>query len=135
MSVWDAFAGSGAMAIEFISRFGAKTAIFTDIDDGAIKDIKENTKSILDCEIIIKQEFANPSAITHISSPIIVFIDPPYSKFDLGKELVQKLSKTLTAGSIIVWEIENGQETSYPEEFNMISDKTYGRAKFLILQK
>jgi 16S rRNA G966 N2-methylase RsmD len=46
------------MGIEFISRFGAKTALFTDVDPEAIACIRENVAGITGCEVVVRQEDA-----------------------------------------------------------------------------
>lgn len=146
--IWDAFAGSGAMGIEFISRFGAATAIFTDTSPEAIKCIHENTKNIDDCRIIVE----HAPAIAHHSFPgkenlSIIFIDPPYSNVYLGNELVANLAKNAPTGTIVVWEAEdspnNKDHTCPPAKpggealspFEILKDKVYGRARFLIMRK
>jgi len=44
--VWDAFAGSGAMGIEFFSRFGADTVIWSDKSVDATAIIRENIQKL-----------------------------------------------------------------------------------------
>ena len=134
--IWDSFAGSGAMGLEFISRFGASRAIFTDIDPLSIKAIKVNTENIKDCEIEVMQKNALDLRISPENLQLFVFIDPPYSTPELGQELVDKLGKTTPDGTIIVWETENlGKTTQIGSKFTIIREAIYGRAKFLILYK
>ncbi|MDR1027008.1 MAG: RsmD family RNA methyltransferase [Rickettsiales bacterium] len=117
--VWDAFAGSGALGIEFVSRFGAARAVFTDTDPDAIAAIRENTAG-LDAEVVIKQvsalNYCPPAAdgvfyqkIPHQAAPanqVVIFIDPPYSDFAAGEKLVEKLGASAAPGTIVVWEME-----------------------------
>lgn len=132
--VWDAFAGSGAFGIEFLSRFENATAIFTDNSKNAIEIINKNLNGLPNGRV------SNVDTISVIDryAPIadIVFIDPPYTDAKLGVLLVKKLSKMAKPGAIIVWEMENGFAPEINSEFfNVLKDKTYGRARFLILQK
>ena len=133
--VWDAFAGSGALGIEFISRFTAKTAIFTDTDPDAIACIRKNTESITDCDVIVRQESALNYKLP--DGQLVVFIDPPYSAPELGEKLVEKLGKTAPKGTIVVWEVENNLSRRSPGEggWNVVKNKTHGRARILILRK
>ena len=132
-TVWDAFAGSGALGIEFISRFGAKRAIFTDTDPEAIACIKENTKNITDCEIVVRKPLAR---FDSVEGNLIIFIDPPYSAAKLGEKLIAELEANAPAGTIVVWEIENNEELIMNnEQWATLKDKTHGRARFLVLQK
>lgn len=135
--VWDAFAGSGAMGIEFISRFGAARAVFTDTDSDAVACIRENTKSIAGCEIIIKKKSAMNGADFAIpkTGGFIAFVDSPYSAFESGEQAVADLAGRAPAGAIVVWETERGRQLQAPDCMTILKDRTYGRARFLILQK
>lgn len=135
VTVWDAFAGSGAMGIEFISRFGATAAIFTDTNPDAIKAIIENTKNIKDCKIIINQKDALNFTVPATES-LVIFIDPPYSESKLGQKLIDKLGKTAAAGTIIIWEFErNFKFLVNDSQFLVMKNKIYGRARFLIMTR
>jgi len=142
MTVWDAFAGSGAMGIEFISRFGARRAIFTDTDAGAIKCLRRNTENIPACDILIKPQSASGFVheLRRDTDGLIIFIDPPYSVPKAGAGLVEKLSKTAPAGAIVVWELESGAANAADaldaaDGFEVLRDRVHGRARFLILRK
>jgi 16S rRNA (guanine966-N2)-methyltransferase len=136
-SVWDAFAGSGAMGIEFISRFSSRHAIFTDNDSQAIDVIKENSKSITDCSVVIKKVNALDFQIPDIKNPFIVFIDPPYPESDLGCQLVKKIGLSSQPGTIVVWEMETNfnLDEKTLNGFSVLKDRNYGRARFLIIEK
>lgn len=132
--VWDAFAGSGAFGIEFLSRFENATAIFTDNSKSVIEIIKKNINGLPNGNV------SNVDAISVIDryAPVadIVFIDPPYADAKLGVLLVKKLSQMAKSGTIIIWEMENTFLPEInPEFFTVLKDKTYGRARFLILKK
>ena len=40
--VWDAFAGSGALGLEFLSRYPHSEVLFTDVSDESINTIRKN---------------------------------------------------------------------------------------------
>jgi 16S rRNA (guanine966-N2)-methyltransferase len=148
--VWDAFAGSGAMGIEFISRFSADRAVFTDISPAAVAAVHENAAGIANCDIAIRKQDALAAAASVFSGEIgcvrpgdgaTVFIDPPYSNADTGGRLAAWLARNAPAGTIIVWEMEaaaKGRKMfSGPpamDGLEILRDRTYGRARFLILQ-
>ena len=149
--VWDAFAGSGAMGIEFISRFGATKAIFTDPDADAIECIRKNTDGIDGCEVIrVGADNIRPSVFTKMHAEptaggyypplrMVVFIDPPYDRPELGGKLMARLSNDAPTGTIVVWEVEKPSApppfSRIPNGWRVLKDKTYGRARFLILEK
>jgi 16S rRNA (guanine966-N2)-methyltransferase len=74
----DAFAGTGAVGIEAISR-GAKQAIFIEKDRAAVEVIKANLASL---GIKSQGRIIRGPAALHLASldADIVFLDPPYQK-------------------------------------------------------
>lgn len=84
----DAYAGSGAVGIEALSR-GAKSAIFVERDRSAVETIRGNLRALgLDSRA---QVFAGKVAqvLSHAAADI-VFLDPPY-------ELESEYHQALTA--------------------------------------
>ncbi|MCL1902674.1 MAG: RsmD family RNA methyltransferase [Alphaproteobacteria bacterium] len=130
--VWDAFAGSGAFGIEFLSRNAASTVIFTDNASESIKTVRKNLTGI-DGNAIIRLGDAIAAADEFGKAADIVFIDPPYDKPKLGENLVEKLAIIAKPGTIIVWETETTYNPTIPKNMTIIKDKTYGRARLLIL--
>jgi 16S rRNA (guanine(966)-N(2))-methyltransferase RsmD len=72
----DAFAGTGSVGIEAISR-GARLAIFIEKNKEAVEVIKENLSSL---KIKDRGKLIRGSAVLHLANvaDAIVFIDPPY---------------------------------------------------------
>ena len=147
LTVWDAFAGSGAFGIEFLSRNWAEHVIFTDSDAGAIKTINRNLDGFCPCEFTVRQTDAIAAAAEFAGRADIVFVDPPYAKAtggrppydnpDLGEKFISELATHAKPGTIIVWEREKVTSNQEPvtSNFEIIKDKTYGRARFIIMQK
>jgi 16S rRNA (guanine(966)-N(2))-methyltransferase RsmD len=86
----DAYAGTGAVGIEAISR-GAKQAILIEKDRAAVEVIKENLASL---KITTRARIIRGSAPLHLASLAadIVFLDPPYTKEDEYKAALEVLS-------------------------------------------
>lgn len=136
ITVWDAFAGSGALGIETLSRHPNATAIFTDLAEESIKAIKNNTKNIAANRIRIVRSDATKEIKNYTKNVDIIFVDPPYENADLGIKFVTKLADAVRPGTIIVQEIE--KTVPYfvdTTKWEVLRDKTYGRARFLILQR
>ena len=74
----DAYAGTGSVGIEAISR-GARLAVFIEKDRDAVEIIKANLASL---DIKSKGRIIKGAASLHLASveADIVFIDPPYPK-------------------------------------------------------
>ena len=135
IAVWDVFAGSGAFGLECLSRFNNSNVIFTDNAKSSIDAIKKNLDSI--------KENATIEMVDAISvipkfgeAADLVFADPPYADFGLGLLFVKKLGKVAKTGAILIWEFESAQQTpKIDDAWEVLKDKTYGRARFLFLIK
>jgi 16S rRNA (guanine966-N2)-methyltransferase len=134
--VWDAFAGSGAFGIECISRYNA-TAIFTDVAPESITAIRKNIAAI---SVENSAKIIQTDAIGVISQfardTKLVFVDSPYDAAEIGRAFVNKLGRAVKSGTILIWEQEaNNSVEPNTDVWEILRDKTYGRARFLILCK
>ena len=135
ITVWDVFAGSGAFGLECLSRFNNSNVIFTDNTKSSIDTIRKNLDSI--------KENAKIEMVDAISvipkfgtTADLVFVDPPYADFGLGLLFVKKLGKIAKNGAVLIWEFEKTQETPrIDDNWEVLKNKTYGRARFLFLIK
>ncbi|MBR4475860.1 MAG: RsmD family RNA methyltransferase [Alphaproteobacteria bacterium] len=134
--VWDAFAGSGAFGIECISRYNA-TAIFTDVAPESIATIRKNITAIsMENSTKIVQADAIGVISQFARGANLVFVDAPYDTAEIGRAFVNKLGRTADSGTILVWEQEsNNSVQPNTDTWEVLRDKTYGRARFLILRK
>ena len=135
VNVWDAFAGSGAFGLEYLSRFNNANVIFTDNSNKSIDAIKKNLASVSESARV---DFINALFVVekYGATADLVFIDPPYSDFNMGVLFVKKLTHVAKPGTILVWEFEKIQEMpEIDRNWEIVRDKTYGRARFLILCK
>ena len=135
VSVWDAFAGSGAFGLECISRFNSPIVVFTDNSASSVDTIKKNLISINERATLEKTDAL--SALPRFGAiSDLIFVDPPYADFGLGMLFVKKLGKIAKSGTILIWEFESNQATpKLDENWEVLKDKTYGRARFLFLRK
>lgn len=136
ITVWDAFAGSGALGIETLSRFPNATVIFTDVLDESVKTIRNNTEKIAANRFSIIMSDASQVIKKYGNLSDLVFVDPPYANPELGINFVKKLATVARAGTIVVQEIEVSVPYS-PDKttWEILRDKTYGRARFVILRR
>ena len=77
-TVLDLFAGTGALGLEALSR-GATSATFVENHPKTFQILKENLRDIENCKII-KQDVYKLDLAEKFD---LIFIDPPYDKFDL----------------------------------------------------
>ncbi len=129
LSVLDPFAGSGALALEAISRGAsevvaieidkkasdtlAKNRQKLDIDPGRLKSIRANVNSWSD---------QNPHQLFQL-----LLIDPPYDKIDTS--LINKLTNHLKQGGLLVLSWPGGQSLPDLQALELVRSKSYGDAQ------
>lgn len=134
LTVLDAFAGSGAVAFEAISR-GARSAVAIDVDKNAAEAIKKNTKEF-GLENYVKAIRANVSGWSDNNPDAqfdIVACDPPYDKLQLS--LLQKLAKHVKKDGIYILSWPGKLEV--PELINLekLQGKNYGDSQLVFYRK
>ncbi len=136
MVVWDAFAGSGAFGLECLSRYAGARVVFTDTAPTSIKTVRDNLATLnIGARASVVQ--ADAIGMAKVGADMdLIFVDPPYADENLGRAFVARVARVVRAGTVLIWEQEMGHE-SVPDEsqWEILRDKKYGRARFLILQK
>jgi 16S rRNA (guanine966-N2)-methyltransferase len=134
LTVLDAFAGSGALSLEAISR-GAKSAVAIDIDKNAADTIKRNAK-ILKVTDKIKVVRANASGWSDNNQQKqfdLVFIAPPYD--DLQPNLVNKLVRHLKKSGVYVLDWPKNEAILAINGLEIVKSKNYGDAQLVFYRK
>ncbi len=144
--ILDAFAGTGALGLEAISR-GAKGAVFIEKNRLAQKILAENLKiteknpksgttklvrSSISGWLNSTQSQFELGEISEIPTFDIIFADPPY--YDPQFPTIEKLSKRLKAGGILVLSQPKELENFKAENLFLISEKLYSGAKILFFR-
>lgn len=135
--VWDAFAGSGAFGLECLSRYGGADVVFTDTAPDSIKTVRANLAALgVDARASVSQRDAIGTIGTHAATADLIFVDPPYADSDLGAAFVRRAAGNVRPGTILIWE-QDSPRAMAPDEnaWEILRDKKYGRARFLILQR
>ncbi len=135
-TVWDAFAGSGAFGIEFLSRYPDVKVIFTDVDSDSINTVRKNLALLeIGPSAIVEQIDALQSIKKYGSDADIIFVDSPYDMSELGSDFVRLLTRRAKEGAVLIWEQEAEKAQEPPRGWEVLKDKKYGRARFLILRR
>lgn len=134
-NVLDIFSGSGALAIEAISR-GAKKATMIDNNLEAIKCIKSNISSlrINDQCVVINDDY---KVIEKLNESFdIILLDPPY-KLNVIDEIIKIIEEKelLNENGIIVFESDQEHVINYEVNGYVIKNKKYGIAHVTFLYK
>lgn len=137
-TVLDLFSGSGALAIESVSR-GAKRAYSCDSLRKAIEIIKQNVKKthFEDRIKIINKDYKKCLDELKDEKFDIIFLDPPY-KSNYGVEAVKIITEKnlLSDEGIIIFETdkETNEYLQELEKYVLVKDlRKYGRVTLLFL--
>ncbi|MCW5732685.1 MAG: 16S rRNA (guanine(966)-N(2))-methyltransferase RsmD [Enhydrobacter sp.] len=133
--VLDAFAGSGALGIEALSR-GAAHATFLDSDATAIKLIGDNLRKLGEtgnAKVIRADATRPPSSLEGCD---LAFLDPPYRSGKAAPTLAALVEAGwLKPGAIATVELANTEDMLPPSGFIPIDERRYGLAKIVILRR
>jgi 16S rRNA (guanine966-N2)-methyltransferase len=134
--VLDAFAGSGALGLEALSR-GAAHASFLDNDATAVKLIGENLRKLGEAgnaRVVRADVVTHPPAGREPCD--LAFLDPPY-RSDLAGPALAALAGAgwMAAGAVVAVEVGSTEDLPPPPGFEALDERRYGAAKIVILRR
>lgn len=139
--VLDLFGGTGALALEALSR-GAAFAVISDSSRQAIECIRRNAQSVLKDELAERALILKADYRTAISSAggrrfDLVFLDPPYRMVDAYADAIDRLERAgaLAEDVVIVAERKGNTPVSYPEAFEIYDTRAYGETGIDFLRR
>lgn len=127
----DAFAGSGALGLEALSR-GALRVTFVDTARTAEAVIKKNADALglAGQTAVVSRDLFRPASAPPVGSPFsLLFLDPPYRIVPaLVSRLLQDLAGVgaFASGAVIVYEHAASSQPEWPQGFVPEGDKRYG---------
>lgn len=132
--VWDAFAGSGALALEAVSR-GASSAIATERDRAACAVLKDNIKE-LHAEEYVKAIGASCRAWSSTNADErfdVIFCDPPYN--DMQLSTVFALFDHLKPKGLMVLSQPGRDHVIVADGVVVVDNRNYGDATLITYRK
>jgi len=124
--VLDLFAGSGALAIEALSR-GASHAAVVDSSSAAVAAIRRNLNTV-GAEAEVRRQDALAylrTALRDARQYDLVFLDPPYRHASaLGRELSTALGPVLAPGARVV--AESDRRVPLELDLTLLDERRYG---------
>ncbi|HIC80851.1 MAG TPA: 16S rRNA (guanine(966)-N(2))-methyltransferase RsmD [Kiloniellaceae bacterium] len=132
--VLDAFAGTGALGLEALSR-GAAQVTFMENYAPAIEICRANIKALgeearaelLACDVLHPVRPPAPCDL--------VFLDPPYNQGLAEKALVALDKAGWIAGEALVSvELMKAEDFALPQGFIELDNRTYGKARLVFLK-
>lgn len=135
-TVLDAFAGTGALGIESISR-GAKRAVLVENDKRANRAIRENI-SKLNTSDQSKIELFPASVNKFLEENLtvrfdIIFADPPYDK--LPESILNQLPELLASDGVLILSIPKKIEAISLTGVLLVKSATYADARICYYAK
>lgn len=132
--VLDAFCGTGALALEALSR-GAVQAVFLDKARSSLDIARRNAQSLGEtgsCRFVLGDAARPPLAP---DAATLVFLDPPYGQ-DLAPQALTGLAGAgwLAAGALICVEVGAKDPFTPPPGFILLDERDYSQARILFLR-
>lgn len=132
--VLDAFAGTGAMGLEALSR-GAAHATFMERDPVALQFLRRNIESLGEeaRSLVSRADATRPPFASAPAS--LAFLDPPFGA-GLAAPALAALAAAgwLAPGAILVLEHEGAAPFAPPAAFEVFDERRYSRSRFAFLR-
>jgi 16S rRNA (guanine966-N2)-methyltransferase len=133
--VLDAFAGTGAMGLEALSR-GARFATFMEKDRAARQALirtlaawgETQNSAVVAADALKPPRAAGPAGLA--------FLDPPYGEPIAAPALAAlAASGWLAADALVVLELASRTPFAPPDGFALLDERAYGAARILFLRR
>lgn len=130
----DAFAGSGALGFEALSR-GAESCTFIDMNTKLIRQINDNAKELG----FTNHKTVMGDALSHLrhcaSQYDIIFVDPPFHQGLAEQALNAILSADIDDSTLIYVEVERKHDLLSLEHFHILKQQNCGIVCGFLIQK
>jgi len=138
ITVLDVFSGTGALALEAMSR-GAAFAVFIDSDPAALKCARNNAANLGHGRDVmtLKLDAARlaPPPRSARAPVALAFLDAPYQAGMTGPALLGLAHKGwLAPGAMVVVETAGDEECPVPAAFAQLDERQYGAARVMFLK-
>jgi 16S rRNA (guanine966-N2)-methyltransferase len=137
--VLDAFAGTGALGFEALSR-GAERLVAMDAEAEAIACIRANARTLGEVARVTLFQCDATKPPRPPAGPAgtpcgLVFLDPPY-RSGLGPPALSALAAAgwIAPGAICVLEIGTAEHGTAPGGFTILDERRYGKAKLVFMR-
>jgi 16S rRNA (guanine966-N2)-methyltransferase len=130
-TVLDLYAGSGALAIEALSR-GAERAVLVESDRRALKALRRNLKNTGFTEQSVIDSQRVRAALSALGaggwSFDLIFLDPPYriDQAELEAVLIQAASCLAERGTIVLEHCTGNGELKFDRAMVLVDNRRYG---------
>ena len=132
--VLDAFAGSGALGIEALSR-GAAHVDFIEREPQCLRALAENLKIVEDKNSFRVLKGESLAVLPSLGKYDLLLLDPPYDEgyYDKVLKLAHE-SGILEPGAVVVMECRRKFDFLPPMEYNFTKRRDYGDISLIFLE-
>jgi 16S rRNA (guanine966-N2)-methyltransferase len=131
MAVLDAFAGSGALGLEALSR-GAAQVTFVEQSAAAVRTIEQNVATIGEAAhaTVLRRDATRPGPVPANGPFDLVLMDAPY-RAGLSEPALAALAEGgwLADGALVVVELAAKEPLDLPAGFEELDMRSYGAAR------
>jgi len=134
VAVLDAFAGTGALGLEALSR-GARHATFLETGRAALDALRRNVAALGEAgrTTILTVDATRPPRAP--APCALAFLDPPYrSNLAVPALTALRQSGWLAPDAICVVELASKEGFAPPDDFTTIDERRYGAARLVLLR-
>ncbi|MGE0224252.1 MAG: 16S rRNA (guanine(966)-N(2))-methyltransferase RsmD [Acetobacteraceae bacterium] len=130
--VLDAFAGSGALGLESLSR-GARRAVFVEQDAGALASLRANIRACgaADRATVVAADVLALTRVPRDAPPAdLVFLDPPYARGLITPALGRLQAVGLVKPDALI--VAETGRSEPPPVSGCLAERTHGAARLTI---
>lgn len=133
LTVLDAFAGTGALGLEALSR-GAAFATFLDTSRDARAALAENLAALheTDNAELLNRDATRPGAAPRRHD--LAFLDPPYGK-GLAERALAALRSWLADDAVVVVETMRTEDLALPDGYALLQSRDYGKTRLWFVER
>ncbi len=135
--VLDAFAGTGALGLEALSR-GADKAVFLENHRASLAALKHNIETLGEAgrAVILAADATRPPPAGGHAPCTLAFLDPPY-RMGLAAPCLEALAAKgwLAEDAVVVVEIAADEALIPPPGWALSDERVYGAARMMFLVK
>lgn len=130
LTVLDAFAGSGALSIEAVSR-GASSVLAIDVDKAAYQTVQANVDALnlKDKITVMRKNIGGWSRNNRSRQFDVVLADPPYD--DIRPDVIERLAVHAKPGGIFVLSWPGSEPVRELAGVAVVSSRQYGDAQLV----
>ena len=125
----DAFAGTGALGLEALSR-GAAAVTFIECDPAALRVLRTNIAACeaeQRCTVVVRDALDPPAG----RLCTLVFLDPPYGQ-GLVAPALERLAACGWVGPESLIVAETGRDEAAPGPVSLLAERMYGAARISV---